>query len=187
MVCGKTFWQDGTLTRTVREVGICYLDEIVEARKDTTVVLHPLTDDRRLLAIDRTGELLTAPSDFMLVVSYNPGYQNLLKGIKPSTKQRFISMRFDYPNPETEIEVVIKQTGIERLVATQLVEMAIMLRELKEHDLEESISTRLLIYTATLINAGLDMPSAIKSAMLEPLSDDQMTIEALAEVVALKM
>ena len=184
---GKTFWQDGPLTSTVRDGGICYLDEIVEARKDTTVALHPLTDDRRLLAIDRTGELLQAPDDFMLVVSYNPGYQNLLKGIKPSTKQRFISLRFDYPNMDTEIEVVVKHTGIDKSVARQLVEMAVMLRDLKEHDLEESVSTRLIIYTATLINAGLDMPSAIKAAMLEPLSDDELTIDALSEIVALKI
>ena len=187
MEAGKTYWQDGPLTRSVREGGICYLDEVVEARKDTTVVLHPLTDDRRLLAIDRTGELLTAPDDFMLVVSYNPGYQNLLKGLKPSTKQRFISLRFDYPKPEVEIDVVVKQTGIDKSIATQLVDMALMLRELKEHDLEEAVSTRLIIYTATLIKAGLDMRSAVKAGMLEPLSDDQLTIDALAEVVALKM
>lgn len=184
---GQTFWQDGPLTRAVREGGICYLDEIVEARKDTTVVLHPLSDDRRILPIDRTGELLEAPNDFMLVVSYNPGYQNLLKGMKPSTKQRFISLRFDYPKPEVEIDVVCRQTGIDQPMATRLVEMAQMLRQLKDHDLEEAVSTRLLIYTATLIKAGLDIPSAVRSAMLEPMSDDQNTIDALYEVISLKL
>ncbi len=184
---GQTFWQDGPLTRAVREGGICYLDEIVEARKDTTVVLHPLSDDRRILPIDRTGELLNAPDDFMLVVSYNPGYQNLLKGMKPSTKQRFISLRFDYPKPDVEIDVICRQTGINKPMATRLVEMALMLRQLKDHDLEEAVSTRLLIYAATLIKAGLDIPSAVKSAMLEPMSDDQNTIDALYEVISLKL
>ncbi len=184
---GQTFWQDGPLTRAVRQGGICYLDEIVEARKDTTVVLHPLSDDRRILPIDRTGELLEAPDNFMLVVSYNPGYQNLLKGMKPSTKQRFISLRFDYPKMNVEIEVVCRQTGIEKPMATRLVEMALMLRQLKDHDLEEAVSTRLLIYAATLIKAGLDIPSAVKAAMLEPMSDDQNTIDALYEVISLKL
>ena len=110
---GRTYWLDGPLTRAVREGGICYQDEVVEARKDTTVVLHRLTDDRRILPIDRTGELLTAPAEFMLVVSYNPGYQNLLKGMKPSTRQRFVSLRFDFPQPELEQEVLIGETGID--------------------------------------------------------------------------
>ena len=184
---GETKWQDGPLTRAVRHGGICYLDEIVEARKDTTVVLHPLSDDRRILPIDRTGELLNAPDNFMLVVSYNPGYQNLLKGMKPSTRQRFVSLRFDYPKLEVEIEIVCRQTGIEQSMATRLVEMAVMLRQLKDHDLEEAVSTRLIIYTATLIKAGLDIPSAVKAAMLEPMSDDQATIEALYEVISLKL
>jgi nitric oxide reductase NorQ protein len=184
---GKTYWQDGPLTKAVRAGGICYLDEIVEARKDTTVILHPLSDDRRILPIDRTGELLHAPKDFMLVVSYNPGYQNLLKGMKPSTKQRFISLRFDYPNEDIEIDIVCKQANIDKQMATRLVEMAQMLRQLKDHDLEEAVSTRLLIYAAKLIQSGLDITSAVKSAMLEPLSDDKNTIDALYEVIALKL
>ena len=184
---GETTWQDGPLTKAVRHGGICYLDEIVEARKDTTVVLHPLSDDRRILPIDRTGELLDAPNDFMLVVSYNPGYQNLLKGMKPSTRQRFVSLRFDYPTLDVEIDIVCRQTGIEKTLATQLVEMAMMLRQLKDHDLEEAVSTRLIIYAATLIKSGLDIPSAIKAAMLEPMTDDQTTIDALYEVIALKL
>ena len=146
---GETVWRDGPLTRAVREGGICYLDEVVEARKDTTVVLHPLSDDRRILPIDRTGELLRAPDNFMLVVSYNPGYQNLLKGMKPSTRQRFISLRFDYPQPELEKEIVQQESGVSLYQASQLVDLANALRKLKDHDLEESASTRLLIYTAT--------------------------------------
>ncbi len=184
---GETFWQDGPLTKAVRHGGICYLDEIVEARKDTTVIIHPLSDDRRILPIDRTGEQLTAPDNFMLVVSYNPGYQNVFKGMKPSTRQRFISLRFDYPKPEIEIEIVFRQTGLERNSVTRLVEMAIMLRELKDHDLEEAVSTRLLIYAATLIKAGLDIETAVKTAMLEPMSDDIDTVEALFEVISLKL
>jgi len=108
---GETVWRDGPLTRAVREGGICYLDEVVEARKDTTVVIHPLSDDRRVLPIDRTGELLEASDDFMLVISYNPGYQNLLKGLKPSTRQRFVSLTFDYPKSETEQNIIKRETG----------------------------------------------------------------------------
>ncbi|MES9926610.1 MAG: AAA family ATPase, partial [Candidatus Thiodiazotropha sp. 6PDIVS] len=108
-----TYWSDGPLTRAVREGAICYLDEVVEARKDTTVVLHPLTDDRRILPLERTGEILKAPPEFMLVVSYNPGYQNLLKGMKPSTRQRFVALRFEFPSPDLEIEIVIGETGID--------------------------------------------------------------------------
>lgn len=110
---GETYWQDGPLSKAVREGAICYLDEVVEARKDTTVVLHPLSDDRRILPIERTGEELKAPPEFMLVVSYNPGYQNLLKGMKPSTRQRFVSMRFNYPDMETEKTIIQKETNID--------------------------------------------------------------------------
>lgn len=128
---GKTMWCDGPLTRAVREGGICYLDEVVEARKDTTVVLHPLADDRRVLPIDRTGELLEAPPSFMLVVSYNPGYQNLLKGMKPSTRQRFVSLRFDFPRPEQEEAVLIGETACAPDLAKRLVAIANALRALK--------------------------------------------------------
>ena len=141
---GKTMWCDGPLTRAVREGGICYLDEVVEARKDTTVVLHPLADDRRVLPIDRTGELLAAPPSFMLVVSYNPGYQNLLKGMKPSTRQRFVSLRFDFPRPEQEESVLIGETACPPDLARRLVAIANALRSLKDRDLEEAASTRLL-------------------------------------------
>ena len=184
---GETYWHDGPLTRAVREGAICYLDEVVEARKDTTVVLHPLSDDRRMLPIERTGELLKAPAEFMLVVSYNPGYQNLLKGMKPSTRQRFISMRFDYPDIATETEIIQQETAIEPSLATQLIELAHALRVLKDHDLEESASTRLLVYAATLIKSGFDPIAACRAAIIEPLSDDEETVEALMEVVKAKM
>jgi nitric oxide reductase NorQ protein len=180
---GATYWNDGPLTRAVREGAICYLDEVVEARKDTTVVLHPLSDDRRILPIDRTGEILHAPPEFMLVVSYNPGYQNLLKGMKPSTRQRFVSMRFDYPAAEQECDIVIRETRVDVATAQRLVSLARSLRALKDHDLEESASTRLLIYTARLIGDGFDSVEACRAALIEPLSDDQPTIDALMEVV----
>ncbi len=178
-----TYWCDGPLTRAVREGAICYLDEIVEARKDTTVVLHPLTDDRRILPMERTGEILTAPPEFMLVISYNPGYQNLLKGMKPSTRQRFIGMSFDFPTPELEIEILIGETGIDQGQAERLVSLANALRALKDHDLEEAASSRLLIYAATLINSGFNLRDACHAALIEPLTDDEDTIAALQEVI----
>jgi len=181
-----TYWQDGPLTRAVREGAICYLDEVVEARKDTTVVIHPLTDNRRMLPIDRTGELLSAAPGFMLVVSYNPGYQNLLKGMKPSTRQRFVALRFDYPEPAAEVKVVSHESGCDMCLATDLVNLAHHLRKLKDHDLEESVSTRLLIYTAQLITQGLSRADACRAALVEPLTDDAETVAALMQVVAAK-
>jgi nitric oxide reductase NorQ protein len=179
----STYWSDGPLTRSVREGAICYLDEVVEARKDTTVVLHPLTDDRRILPIERTGEKLTAPPEFMLVVSYNPGYQNLMKGMKPSTRQRFVAMRFDFPPAALEIEILVGETGIDETRAARLVKLGQSIRALKEHDLEEAASTRLLVYAATLINGGFDPVEACRAAMVEPLSDDLETVDALMELV----
>lgn len=180
---GVTYWNDGPLTRAVREGGICYLDEVVEARKDTTVVLHPLSDDRRILPIERTGEILKAPPEFMLIVSYNPGYQNFLKGMKPSTRQRFVSLRFDFPEPELEQEIVIGETGVDAMLSKRLVNLANSLRALKEHDLEEAASTRLLVYTAILIRSGFDPVDACRAALVEPLTDDEETAEALMEIV----
>lgn len=179
---GETYWNDGPLTRAVREGAICYLDEVVEARKDTTVILHPLSDNRRILPIERTGETLRAPPEFMLVVSYNPGYQNILKGMKPSTRQRFVALRFDYPQPELETRILAQETGVDAALATQLVKLATALRALKEHDLEESASTRLLIYAATLIQDGFNPLAACRAALAEPLTDDPETVEALMEV-----
>jgi len=178
-----TYWCDGPLTRAVREGAICYLDEVVEARKDTTVVLHPLTDDRRILPLERTGETLQAPPGFMLVVSYNPGYQNLLKGMKPSTRQRFLAMSFGFPSPELELEVLIGESGIDPQRGERLVSLANALRALKDHDLEEAASTRLLVYAATLIKDGFDEREACRAAMVEPLSDDDETLAALLEVI----
>ena len=178
-----TYWSDGPLTRAVREGAICYLDEVVEARKDTTVVLHPLTDDRRMLPLERTGEILHAPPEFMLVVSYNPGYQNLLKGMKPSTRQRFVALSFDFPKPALETEVLIGESGIDRQMAQRLVQLAGSLRALKDHDLEEGASTRLLVYAATLINSGMAFRDACQAALVEPLTDDEETLTALLEVI----
>jgi len=178
-----TYWSDGPLTRAVREGAICYLDEVVEARKDTTVVLHPLTDDRRILPLERTGETLQAPPGFMLVVSYNPGYQNLLKGMKPSTRQRFLAMSFDFPGPELELEVLIGETGIDAERGRRLIGLANALRALNDHDLEEAASTRLLVYAAILIKGGFDVREACRAALVEPLSDDDETLVALMEVI----
>ena len=180
---GQTVWCDGPLTRAVREGGICYLDEVIEARKDTTVVLHPLADDRRILPIDRTGEILSAPPSFMLVVSYNPGYQNLLKGMKPSTRQRFVSLRFDFPKPELEMAILQGETGIDRDLARRLVSIGSACRSLKDHDLEEAASTRLLVYAATLIANGMAPITACQASIVESLTDDQETTQALLEVV----
>ncbi|HHJ14977.1 MAG TPA: CbbQ/NirQ/NorQ/GpvN family protein [Gammaproteobacteria bacterium] len=180
---GSTWWNDGPLTRAVREGAICYLDEVVEARKDTTVVLHPLSDNRRILPIERTGETLKAPPEFMLVVSYNPGYQNMLKGMKPSTRQRFVSVRFDFPQAETECRIVEREAGVDKALASRLVQLAGGLRALKDHDVEESASTRLLIYTAQLIRDGFEPMDACRAALIEPLTDEPETVEALMELV----
>jgi nitric oxide reductase NorQ protein len=179
---GDTIWVDGPLTRAVREGGICYLDEIVEARKDVAVVLHPLTDDRRLLPLERTGELLEAPDRFMLVVTYNPGYQNLLKSLKPSTRQRFVAIEFDFLPKDQEIAVVSEESGLAAQKVAPLVALAQRLRGLKGHDLEEGVSTRLLVYCATLIEAGMPQREAARAAMIEPLTDEPDVKAALIEV-----
>jgi nitric oxide reductase NorQ protein len=184
---GQTIWSDGPLTRAVRLGGICYLDEVVEARKDTTVVLHPLTDDRRILPIERTGEELHAPDEFMLVVSYNPGYQNLLKNLKPSTRQRFIAIQFGYPPPALEQAILVRECGIDEHLAQRLVNLAGHFRQLKNHDLEEAASTRLLVYAATLIKAGCNPVLACEAAMVQPLTDDLDTAAALLEVIKASM
>ena len=178
-----TWWCDGPLTRAVREGAICYLDEVVEARKDTTVVLHPLTDHRRTLHLERTGETLPAPPGFMLVVSYNPGYQNLLKGLKPSTRQRFVSVAFDYPPAEVEAEIVARESGCDAALAKHLVSLAGAVRALAGHDLEETAGTRLLVQAATLVTAGLPLRAAARAAIVEALSDDAETVAALMDVV----
>jgi len=180
---GETVWTDGPLTRAIREGGICYLDEVVEARKDVTVVLHPLTDDRRILPLERTNETLQAPDNFMLVVSYNPGYQNILKSLKPSTRQRFVALSFNFPPPEIELEIIVNESGLARERCTALVNLATQLRRLKEIDLEESVSTRLLVYCATLMAAGLDPLQAAQAALIEPLSDEPEVQQGLFELI----
>ena len=179
---GDTVWTDGPLTRAVREGGVCYLDEVVEARKDVAVVLHPLTDDRRILPLERTGEELAAPVSFMLVVSYNPGYQNLLKALKPSTRQRFVAIEFDFLPREREIEVVSLESGLDAARVAPLVDLARRLRALKGVDLEEGVSTRLVVYAAQLIVGGMSLNRAIEAAMIEPLSDDADVRAALVEL-----
>jgi nitric oxide reductase NorQ protein len=180
-----TYWQDGPLTKAVRNGGICYLDEIIEARKDTTVVLHSLADYRRVLPIDRTGEVIEAHPDFMLVVSYNPGYQNVLKGMKPSTKQRFIALSFDYPKPEVEKEIVIKESGVESEVAQKLVTIASEIRNLSENDIQEAVSTRLLVYAAKLITRGFNPYDACMHSIVESLSDEEEVLDALEKLISL--
>lgn len=180
---GETVWVDGPLTRAVREGAICYLDEVVEARRDVTVVLHPLTDDRRILPIDRTGEELEAAPGFLLVASYNPGYQNILKTLKPSTRQRFISLEFTFPKPEHEIPVVARESGLSEDRVKPLVRVANKLRAMKGQDLEEGVSTRLVVYAATLIAGGMAVERAILTAMIEPLTDDSDTKRGLLDLV----
>ncbi len=181
---GETEWIDGPLTRAVREGAICYLDEVVEARKDVTVVLHPLTDDRRILPIDRTGETLEAAPGFMLVASYNPGYQNILKTLKPSTRQRFLAIEFDFPPEAREVEIVAAESGLAPERVRPLVRLAGKLRALKGQDLEEGVSTRLVVYCATLIGQGMPVERAILAALIEPLTDDADVKRGLLDLVA---
>ncbi|TYB85748.1 CbbQ/NirQ/NorQ/GpvN family protein [Oceaniovalibus sp. ACAM 378] len=180
---GETEWVDGPLTRAVREGAICYLDEVVEARKDVTVVLHPLTDNRRTLMIDRTGEELVAPPGFMLIASYNPGYQNVLKRMKPSTRQRFLAITFGFPDPDTEIAVVAQESGLDVGRVAPLVRLGGHIRNLSGMDLEEGVSTRLLIYAATLMAGGMGVEKALEAAVIEPLSDDADVQTALRDLV----
>ena len=167
-----TRWQDGLLTLAARHGGICYLDEIVEARQDSTVVIHPLTDHRRQLPLDKKGELVRAHPDFQLVISYNPGYQSVMKDLKQSTKQRFTAFRFDYPPPEVEAEILVRETGIDPAFAAPLIELAQSARRLKGHGLDEGISTRLLVYAASLMASGVSATRACRMALVDPLTDD---------------
>ena len=167
-----TRWLDGPLTTAARIGAICYLDEIVEARQDTTVVIHPLTDHRRTLPLDKKGELINAHPDFQLVISYNPGYQSLMKDLKQSTKQRFTAMDFDYPPASLEASIVAKETGIDADTAMKLVKIGETARNLKGHGLDEGISTRLLTYAATLMNKGVEPIDACRMALVRPITDD---------------
>jgi len=167
-----TRWQDGPLTTAARIGAICYLDEIVEARQDTTVVIHPLTDHRRTLPLDKRGEQIRAHPDFQLVISYNPGYQSLMKDLKQSTKQRFAGLDFDYPNAELEAQIVATEAGVDRTVAEQLVQVAHRARNLKGHGLDEGISTRLLVYAGQLMAKGVEPIAACSMSLVCPLTDD---------------
>ena len=181
-----TRWQDGPLTVAARIGAICYLDEVVEARQDTTVVIHPLTDHRRVLPLDKKGELLEAHPDFQLVISYNPGYQSLMKDLKQSTKQRFAALDFDYPTEDTEAGIVAREGGIDTDLASKLVDIAQRARNLKGHGIDEGISTRLMVYAALLIGKGVDPVEACKMAMVRPLTDDadiRATLDAAVELV----
>ncbi|MCW8840454.1 MAG: CbbQ/NirQ/NorQ/GpvN family protein [Gammaproteobacteria bacterium] len=168
-----TRWLDGPLTVAARIGAICYLDEVVEARQDTTVVIHPLTDHRRTLPLDKKGEVVEAHPDFQLVISYNPGYQSLMKDLKQSTKQRFVAMDFDYAEAETEAGIVAKETGIDNDTAMKLVKIGETARNLKGHGLDEGISTRLLVYAASLINKGIKPRPACRMALARPITDDK--------------
>lgn len=182
---GETVWQDGPVTRAVRQGGILYLDEIAEAREDVIVILHSLTDHRRELYIDRLNEALKAPNDFMLIVSFNPGYQRGLKEMKPSTRQRFIAISFAYPEPETEIDILIRETAVGRAAAKKLVTYANKIRNLHELGLAETASTRLLVDAAHLIHSGLPPRLACEVAIAQPLTDDLETITTLKDLAAL--
>jgi len=167
-----TRWLDGPLTVAARIGAICYLDEIVEARQDTTVVIHPLTDHRRTLPLDKKGEQVAAHQDFQLVISYNPGYQSLMKDLKQSTKQRFSAMTFDYPESALEAGIIAKETDSSLDIATQLVKIGETARNLKGHGLDEGISTRLLVYAARLIKRGIAPRAACRMALVDPITDD---------------
>ena len=184
IIGGETRWADGPLARAVRGGGICYLDEIVEARKDTTVVIHPLADVRRVLPIEKTGELLQADDHFCLAVSYNPGYQSVLKDLKQSTRQRFVSIEFDYPSADLETEIVANESGLDHELAARLVKYAGMTRNLKGSGLEEGASTRLLVHAGKLIKSGIDPRSACRGAISETLTDDPEMLKAVNELNA---
>jgi nitric oxide reductase NorQ protein len=178
-----TRWQDGPLTLAVRHGAICYLDEVVEARQDTTVVIHPLTDARRVLPLEKKNELVHAHPDFQLVISYNPGYQSILKDLKQSTKQRFGALDFGYPAREVEIEIVCHETGIGPQTAGKLVSIAERARNLKGHGLDEGISTRMLIYAGSLIGQGVDPLAACEVSLIRPITDDADIRDALDAAV----
>lgn len=180
----ETVWQDGPLSLAVRHGAICYLDEVVEARKDTTVVIHPLTDDRRILPQEKRGLLLEAHPDFTLVISYNPGYQSVMKDLKHSTRQRFVAVEFGYPDAESELRIVVQESGVDQKTAEQLIRLGEMVRNLRQHGLEEGISTRLLVYAGKLIADGADPRTACEAAVVRSMSDDLEMQEAIEEIVA---
>lgn len=184
ITAAETVWVDGPLARAVRIGAICYLDEIVEARKDTTVVIHPLADDRRVLPVEKTGELLEATPEFCLAISYNPGYQSVLKDLKQSTRQRFIAIEFDYPTSELERRIIVHESGVGTEIADKLVKFAGMTRNLKGNGLDEGASTRLLVHAAKLMATGIDPRRACRGAISEALTDDAEMLAAINELNA---
>jgi len=181
---GEAVWIDGPLTLAVRHGGICYLDEIVEARKDTTVVIHPLADDRRELPIEKLGEILTAPDTFMLAISYNPGYQSVLKDLKQSTRQRFAALEFNYPSLDLESEIVAHESGVAHDLAMNLVRLGTMTRSIKDSGLPEGASTRLLIHAGKLAVYGVPIREACQAAIVQPLTDDAELLNAMQDMVS---
>lgn len=181
---GETSWQDGPLARAARLGAICYLDEVVEARQDVIVVIHPLTDDRRMLPVEKTSELIEAAPGFQLVVSYNPGYQHVLKDLKPSTRQRFVALEFDFPPPEVEGRVVAHEGGVDHGTAAALVELAQRIRRLRDRGLVEVPSSRLLVATARLIAGGIAPAQATRVALMGPLTDDPDLLAAIGDLIA---
>ncbi|MBU0752007.1 MAG: CbbQ/NirQ/NorQ/GpvN family protein [Gammaproteobacteria bacterium] len=182
IVGGQTVWMDGPLAAAVRAGAICYLDEVVEARKDTMVVIHPLADSRRVLPIEKRGELVHAPEGFMLVISYNPGYQSVLKELKQSTRQRFVAFEFDYPDPELEAAIVARETGIGADLAARLVKFAAMTRNLKGSGLDEGASTRLLVHAGKLIADGVTPVAACRAAIAQAVTDEPEMLAAIHEL-----
>jgi nitric oxide reductase NorQ protein len=183
----ETVWQDGPLTRAVRAGALCYLDEVVEARQDVVVVIHPLTDDRRMLPVDKTGELVPAAPGFQLVVSYNPGYQHILKDLKPSTRQRFVALDFGFPPAELEERIVAHEGGVDAPTAHRIVALGARLRRLRDHALPEAPSTRLLVAAARLISSGVPAHEACRTAIAAPLTDEPDVLAAVVDVIATVM
>jgi nitric oxide reductase NorQ protein len=184
LVPGEMAWQDGPLTLAVRAGAICYVDEIVEARQDTTVIIHPLTDARRMLPLEKKNELVAAHDDFQLVISYNPGYQSAVKDLKESTKQRFIGIDFGYPAAPVEAEIVARESGVDMGQAAMLVDLALRSRNLRGQGLDEGASTRMLIHAGRLMLAGLSPAAAAQAAIVLPLTDDAELREALGAAIA---
>lgn len=180
----ETVWLDGPLTRAVRQGAICYLDEVVEARKDTTVLIHSLTDHRRILPIEKRGTILDAHSDFLLVLSYNPGYQSVLKDLKPSTRQRFVSLEFDYPAEDDEARIIAHESGVDAEMAADLAALGAKVRHLRQHGFEEGVSTRLLVYAGQLIARGIGAHRACDVAISRAITDDAEVQRAVAEIVS---
>jgi nitric oxide reductase NorQ protein len=181
---GDTVWVDGPLAVAARTGAICYLDEIVEARQDTIVAIHPLSDDRRMPPIEKTGEVVQAAPGFQLVISFNPGYQHAIKALKPSTRQRFVALEFDYPEAAREVEIVMHESGVARKVAASLVQLAHRVRRLRDQGLAEVPGTRLLVSTARLVAGGVPMDEACRAAFVAPLTDDVDLLATIDDLVA---